>query len=490
MIFGSDDRSTLSITDTPDTAHSSIVKLACYYSDGSVFTGSGTIIGANDVLTAGHMVYDTNKKMYPDYIEITPYMFGDTKPYGVTYAYNFFTPTEWSQNQDYAYDYALLTMDRAIGYYTGWSNLNKMSSAAEYSGYVTTYGYPGDIQNGTCPISTTGSNGSLTDGIIRYTNLDARAGQSGSGVFLNGDYSKLIGVVSHENYVPNYNGVAPVTTSAYSQIMNWAAQNDSDLATRPLADPSLQGIVNELSLFYLGYLGRMPEKTGLDYWINSYKSGTNLLEISKQFFASPEYASLSSSTSDVKTFVEQLYQTTFGRDADKSGLDFWSNAILNGADRSTVAFGFILSDEYAKKNALNLYQVWHREYNDFTLEAHGDSTAETLIASNLGDSMLYGAEDNDVLNGGAYNDYLWGGAENDTLTGSKGADFFAWDVGEGVDMVADFDYSQDFIRLRSSFAWEWSTSSDEWLSLKPTTGSGGLILNGISPSLAEHITVV
>jgi len=488
LIFGSDDREILGYSQTAPSAAAVSVQITSYYKNGRVLCGSGTIIGANDVLTAAHMVYSAENGGYPEYIEVTPYRFGDTKPFGIVYSTSYNVPTAWIANSDYIYDYALLKLDRAIGYYTGYATPYVLD---DYSLDVVSYGYPGDLKDGESIVKTKGGNGFLAGGVVKYSNLDALSGQSGSGVFLDDGGAKVIGVISHETLSPGYNAISPITKTAYSQITNWARENDSNLALRPTTDASLIDEGYALSLFYYGYLGRAPDKTGLDYWLSALVAGSSLLEISKSFFNSQEYVIYDGITpQSLEAFVGSLYQKTLGRSADEAGLNFWVTAMINGVSKAEVAMNFVLSGEYEKKNALNLYQIWHREYQDFALEAHGSAMAETLIASSLGDSMLYGADANDTLIGGAYNDYLWGGTENDTLTGGAGADFFAWDIGEGVDKVLDFDYTQDFVRLRNTFDWNFGTSSDGWLSIKPTNGSGELVLSGISPTISGFVAVV
>lgn len=488
MIFGFDDREVLGYSESAPLAAAVSVQITSYYKDGSVLRGSGTIIGANDVLTAAHMVYSEDNGGYPEYIEVTPYRFGDTKPFGIVYSTSYNVPTAWITSKDYRYDYALLTVDRAIGYYTGYATPYVLD---DYSLSVVSYGYPGDLKDGESIVKTEGDNGFLAGGVVKYTNLDALSGQSGSGVFLDDGGAKVFGVISHETLSPSYNAIAPITEAAYYQITNWASKNDSKLEAKLSTDPSLMDEVYALSLFYYGYLGRAPDKAGLDYWLSALVAGSSLLEISKSFFNSQEYAIYDGVTAQsLEAFVGSLYQKTLDRGADEAGLNFWVTAMINGASKAEVAIGFVLSDEYYKKNALNLYQIWHREYQDFALEAHGGSMAETLVASNAGDSMLYGAGANDTLKGGVYNDYLWGGEGNDTLSGGAGADFFAYDKSEGVDIALDFDTAKDFVRLRSSFDWKWSSTTEGYLKLSAVGEEDGIILLGVSYLDAGKIAVV
>ena len=73
---------------------------------------------------------------------------------------------------------------------------------------------------------------------------------------------------------------------------------------------------------------------------------------------------------------------------------------------------------------------------------YGSSHADTII----------GRGGNDQINGGNGDDIIFGGAGTDYLTGGAGADtfgFFATDVGNGVDTIYDFNFTQgDVIDMR------------------------------------------
>ena len=58
-------------------------------------------------------------------------------------------------------------------------------------------------------------------------------------------------------------------------------------------------------------------------------------------------------TPGMRAFVERLYTCCLGRSADEDGLENWANALANGATGSEVAAGFVFSQEYKNKNATN-----------------------------------------------------------------------------------------------------------------------------------------
>lgn len=72
------------------------------------------------------------------------------------------------------------------------------------------------------------------------------------------------------------------------------------------------------------------------------------------------------------------------------------------------------------------------------------------LEGGMGNDTLHGGEGDDILNGGAGNDVLYGGAGRDVLTGGSGSDRFVLDSFRTMDMIADFNASeQDTIEVSS-----------------------------------------
>ena len=85
----------------------------------------------------------------------------------------------------------------------------------------------------------------------------------------------------------------------------------------------------------------------------------------------------------------------------------------------------------------------------------GTAAGDALNGS-IGDDNLQGLAGNDTLSGGNGNDTLLGGADDDEITGSFGDDFmeggtgadsFVFGLGEGDDVIQDFDVGTDVLTL-------------------------------------------
>lgn len=487
MIFSPDNRQILSYNTSSGVAQRSAVQIITVFPDGYAATGSGTITGANDVVTAAHVVYSKEHGGAAISILITPERFDTLKPFGSVTGIDINVPSGWTLSESYAYDYALVTMSRPIGYYTGWIDLGSISTYTA-SQIIQSYGYPGDLRSGDSLVYTPGSNGVLNGNILRYYGtLDAYGGQSGSGVLSQGSTPSLIGLVSHENITYDYNGILAMTSPVRTELVEWMEGNNSTLAA-PISSNIPRATIDTLSLYYYAFLNRAPDTAGLAYWTQTVISGEKIETVAQSFFASPEFSTSTTASLSTSQFVDYLYTHILGRATDAGGHDFWVKALNHGILRSELASSFAQSTEYYETHRLDLYEIWHRQYNDFAVEAYGTNENETLVASQ-GDSMLFGDGGNDTILGGNFDDYLWGGRGNDLLTGGGGRDFFAWDTGEGIDTVTDFNIAQDALRLRSDFIWSWGSSSQGWLALT-TPNAGGIILTGILPQESTSVTII
>lgn len=113
-----------------------------------------------------------------------------------------------------------------------------------------------------------------------------------------------------------------------------------------------------------GAFDRTPDVDGLGYWINTFDQGATLTDVAAGFIASSEFTTDYGSSPTNTSYVEDLYQNFFNRQADAAGLAFWvgllDTGLLNEAD---VMASFSRSAEYQAIIAPDIdngiqYQVW------------------------------------------------------------------------------------------------------------------------------------
>lgn len=111
------------------------------------------------------------------------------------------------------------------------------------------------------------------------------------------------------------------------------------------------GNVDPVTRLYSAYLGRIPDKGGLTYWIGKKRRGTALSTISSNFAGSNEFKTKYGSLTN-RAFVELVYQNVLGRPGEASGITYWTGKLdANTRTRGQVMVGFSESNEYKRKQA-------------------------------------------------------------------------------------------------------------------------------------------
>jgi Ca2+-binding RTX toxin-like protein len=90
---------------------------------------------------------------------------------------------------------------------------------------------------------------------------------------------------------------------------------------------------------YNGLLGRDADAGGAEAWAN-VASGTALTDIAQDFLGSTEFQNNMNSE-----FIQSVYSTLLGRDADAGGEAAWLNVLAQGASRADVIAGISGSNE-------------------------------------------------------------------------------------------------------------------------------------------------
>jgi V8-like Glu-specific endopeptidase len=214
---------------------STVVHLEATFPDGEV-TGTGVMVGPNDVLTAAHMVYSGELGGAATEVRVTPAYDpdADEAPFGTVEAsqshfYDDFDPNNDSRalpgddgpgRGGTEHDIALLDLDVPLGNETGWMFLDPTFD----SGVVNVTGYPGHY--GRNMMNDSGYvQDDMVDWFINTSNLEIHPGNSGGPLWHYGDDGQpyVVGVVS--------TGLAGHDIgSEYDTILNWIDGNDGAIA--------------------------------------------------------------------------------------------------------------------------------------------------------------------------------------------------------------------------------------------------------------------
>ena len=106
---------------------------------------------------------------------------------------------------------------------------------------------------------------------------------------------------------------------------------------------------NDAKMFrlYNASFKRLPDPDGLKYWIGKYSSGENdSRAVASSFLVSDEFKERYGANVSDTTYVNNLYQNVLGRLPDSSGLNYWLGQLNRGAEtRYEVLLGFAESAE-------------------------------------------------------------------------------------------------------------------------------------------------
>jgi len=106
-------------------------------------------------------------------------------------------------------------------------------------------------------------------------------------------------------------------------------------------------VTGEMFRLYNAAFKRFPDADGLAYWISKNSSGENSERvIAESFLISDEFKSLYGESVTNQQYIETLYNNILGRLPDQSGLDYWMGQLNNGIEtRYELLLGFAESTE-------------------------------------------------------------------------------------------------------------------------------------------------
>jgi hypothetical protein len=149
-------------------------------------------------------------------------------------------------------------------------------------------------------------------------------------------------------------GVAPTAAQRSAAIAALTAGTQSPgglVATLRHSDDHVKN-VDPVTRLYRAFLLRIPDKGGLEFWINRRRSGTwTLTRIADSFATSNEFKTRYGKLSN-RDFVKLIYDNVLERSYDSTGLDFWTRQLdQKRKSRGAVMANFSESNEYKTKQA-------------------------------------------------------------------------------------------------------------------------------------------
>jgi V8-like Glu-specific endopeptidase len=224
--YGNDDSGTTYVgSDHSTYPYSAVTYIESTFPNGETYTGSGAVVGKNDVLTASHLIYSPADGGVAEDIKVYPGRDGSNIPFG-SYEWDLVNYFEVDQDgdgfldrEDSEYDLAVVGFDTALGNYTGWFGLDPNAVSGNYN--LT--GYPGVYADWTGP-RMTNDFGSVTEDsyywVLNYNTIESNPGNSGGPLWYSENGNPyIVGVHST-------GGWAVDVYSHYDEITDWIDGND------------------------------------------------------------------------------------------------------------------------------------------------------------------------------------------------------------------------------------------------------------------------
>ncbi|MFX1499935.1 MAG: CARDB domain-containing protein [Promethearchaeota archaeon] len=225
--FPPDDRQ--KVTNTEDFPWRTICKLFITAEDNTKFIGSGAIIDEFHIMTCGHCVYIHDHGGWVSELEVVPGMDASYEPFGHAYATYYRTYTGWTDLEMEEHDWAIVTLDRSIGEFTGWMGRKTADySSSIYTGTLNTAGYPGDLDYGYCMYYDSDI-GEDADEYNHWYWMDTAGGQSGSPVWqYDGDARYILSIHAYQYEDGSYaNFGTRLNQNKFDQINTWLSEDSS-----------------------------------------------------------------------------------------------------------------------------------------------------------------------------------------------------------------------------------------------------------------------
>jgi len=418
-------------TDSNTFPFSAVAYLEATFHDGTRVSGSGTLVGRNDVLTAAHVLYDPVLGAATD-VEVEFGRDGGARPYGTFQAAGlnyyeldveepgFLSPSESE------YDLALVSLGDAIGDDIGWFSLGDYASGETYR--VT--GYPGVYRDASGPrLMEDNSATTLMSGydLIDLKNFEINPGNSGGPVwYSSSDGPVVVGAVSTDewaadvsahlatldqwikgndglisplpsqdaedsaSYVETFESLLAAAGWEWSETLDQALQSRDEL----LRYPGLESTIDPVLRLYTGLLGREPDKEGVEYWVSQFNAGSSLRVLADSFVVSEEFTYLADQLGGgTQGRIEALYNSVLGRGSDSAGQAYWLEQLAGGqVELADIALAFTNSAEYVD-SSYSLVQgakllMWGVDLQALDLEALGFDSRPTAAEEELATALV------------------------------------------------------------------------------------------------------
>ena len=199
-IYNGDDR--VIIGNTTDSPYRNFCWIQVQYPDNTWKEASGVLVDFNTVLTAGHVAYAHDHGGWATYMRVVPGKNEESEPLGYAYGTTMTTDSEYINNIDHAYDWAIVDLSRSFDTYQSYGYYSNPSSAINNT--INVYGYADhELSSINAQNVLYRSTGTIASSNYRnfYHYADTVKGESGGPILESGGI--LIGITSADTAFGN-----------------------------------------------------------------------------------------------------------------------------------------------------------------------------------------------------------------------------------------------------------------------------------------------
>jgi uncharacterized protein (DUF1501 family) len=162
------------------------------------------------------------------------------------------------------------------------------------------------------------------------------------------DFRQVHATVLEDWLDADSNLILGVTMEKLSFVRAPGTEPDAGGSPPVLVDPAARR--NQFIRLYLAYFLRLPDDSGLDYWLTADDGRLPLAEASYWFTRSQEFQNMYGRLDDAG-FLELVYRNVLRREPDPAGLDYWTQVLADGYDRGSLMIWFSESEENIRDTA-------------------------------------------------------------------------------------------------------------------------------------------
>lgn len=178
-----------------------------------------------------------------------------------------------------------------------------------------------------------------------------------NGAFVEFLYTQTLGRASDPGGKAYWVNLLASGTSRAEILLGFSESPEHQALTQSTLDRGLW-LTNDdyqfVEILYDAFNKRLPDATGLQYWVGQIEAGASHNAVATGFATSPEFTARTAGFTNDQ-LVDFMYVNSLGRAADSSGKQYWLDQLAHGATKGDLLLNFATSAEHIASLEAHLY---------------------------------------------------------------------------------------------------------------------------------------